>query len=349
MCASNLDPHWIDPGTLARTRSDIPGTVGVAQNTLVVPPDLPHRLLLAAKSGLPYLAPEIRNQVAALLTLENFAFLAAFLAADAAFAGTGVGTVINIAAGGLLIVVVGSQVLESARGFLGFYRSASVASTPEQFREAGKQFAQAVSLLGIATVTALLSKRAGTKSVGKAVGTVGSAAAEASWVALADAIEFDIPANQGVIYAGLSPAEVVQAIAESKNPQGELINRTAERYGWTQESMDKDFGKEYTAATYRLWEYLSLKYQQALKGQVTAYVDSTRVRLDKQIFGDLTAPRGAGPEVEITNGKYTPSVILTELEELMSSNRNVTRVILKDVKTGKSWIYNAASKSTMTH
>jgi hypothetical protein len=73
------------------------------------------------------------------------------------------------------------------------------------------------------------------------------------------------------------------------------------------------------------------------------------VRLDKRIFGELGAKPGAGPEVEITEGKYTPSVIITELEELMTSNGKVTSIVVKDVKTGRSWNYTAGSKSALSH
>ena len=332
------------------TRSESPGPLGATSNSVplrvVVPNDIPHRLLLSARNGVPYLAPELRDQVAAMLTLENFAFLAGFLAADMAFAGTGIGTVINIVAGGLVIVVVGTQAISSGKQFVSFYRKASTATSPSEFQAAGKEFAKGVALLGVATVTALLTRRGSRKSFGTVASAASKSEVEASWMALAASIEFDIPANEGVIYAGLAESEAGEAIANSKNPQGKIINDIARKYGWTQEKMEADFGKEFSATTYRLWETLSIKYQQALKGRVVAYIDSSRVRLDKGILGELGAKPGAGPEVEITGGKYTPSVILTELEELMTSNQNVTSIVVKDVKTGRSWDYVAASKST---
>ncbi len=353
ICVSKLGTSWIDSGTSVLTRSEPPGPLGLASNggsqRLVVPNDVPHRLLLAARNGIPYLAPELRDQIAAMLTLENFAFLAGFLAADIAFAGTGIGTVINVVAGGLVIVFVGTQAISSGKQFLSFYRKASIARSQSEFQAAGQEFAKAVALLGVATVAALLTRRGKTKSFGTVASTLSKREVEASWLALADSIEFNIPAEKGVIYAGVSQSEAVEAIANSRNPQGKVINDIATKYGWTQENMEADFGKDFSATTYRLWEYLSIKYQQALKGRVVAYIDSSRVRLDNRIFGELGAKPGAGPEVEITDGKYTPSVILTELEELMTSNRNVTSIVVKDVKTGQSWLYTPGSKSRLSH
>jgi hypothetical protein len=207
---------------------------------------------------------------------------------------------------------------------------------------------KAVPLRGIATGAALLTSRAA-KSLGRITSSASKDELEARWLALADSIEFNIPLNKGVIYAGIPPSEVAEAIANSGNSQGKIINDIAKNYGWTQENMEADFGKGFSATTYRLWEYLSIKYQQALRGLVTAYIDSSRVRLDKTIFGELGASPGAGPEVEITDGKHTPSVILTELEELMTTNGYVTSVVVKDVKTGRSWVYTARSKSKLSH
>jgi hypothetical protein len=283
------------------------------------------------------MAPELRSQVAAMINLENFAFFAGFLAADLAFAGTGIGTVINVVAGGFVIAFVGTQAISSGMQFLSFYRKASIATNQSEFQGAGKEFAKAVASLGLATVAALLSRRGKVKSFGTVASAVSKSEIEASWLALADSIEFNIPANEGVIYAGLSDSEVGEAIANSRNPQGKIINDVANNYGWTKENMEADFGKEHSATTYRLWEYLSIKYQQGLKGRVVAYIDSSRVRPDKGML--LGAKPGVG-------GQGTPSVILTELEELMTSNKNVTSILVKDVKTGRSWDYIAGSKST---
>jgi hypothetical protein len=51
----------------------------------------------------------------------------------------------------------------------------------------------------------------------------------------------------------------------------------------------------------------------------------------------------------MTQGKITPSVILTELEELMTSNPDVTSILLKDVRTGRSWTYTSGSRSLVSH
>ena len=350
LCGAELGPSWIDSGTSVLGRSEPPVPLGHASNpaanTLVIPGDLPHRLLLGARSGLPYLAPEFRAQIAPLLTLKSFAYLAGFLAADMAFAGTGVGTVINVVAAGLVIVVVGTQAISSSREFLSFYRKASTANTPEAFQVAGQEFARAVTLLGIATVMALLAGRVKSRSFGAAAGTADAAAAEAAWVALADSIEFDLPPNEGVIYQGISAREAAEAIVNSSNPAGKIINDVATRYGWTQENMEADFGAGYSARTYRLWERLSLRYQQSLKGRVTAHIDRSKLRLDQGMLGE---GRGAGAEVESSGGQQTPSVILTELEELMSSNKNITSITMKDVKTGQSWEYTPAMKSRLDH
>lgn len=355
LCTFNLGPDWVDPGTLNRQKSRPPGVGGSRifqpRVQVALSQDLPHRLLLAATNGLPYLAPELRQQVAAFLTLENCAIMAALIAADIVFAGTGVGTVINVLAAGLAVAVIGHQGIEGARKLVRFYRLAERAKTRDDFAAAGQAFAQGITGIGIAGLTALLMRRAHTKVSGKSISSAGARQVEASWFALADSIEFKVPPNDGVIFAGLAEEEIVAAIARSKNPQGKIINDTARKYGWTQERMEQDFGKEHSATTYRLWEALSLKYQASLKGRVTAYIDSSKVRLDSTMFGtaELGSMPGAGAQVEMTAGKITPSVILTELEELMSSNPNITSILIKDVKTGQTWIHTPSMKSRLSH
>jgi hypothetical protein len=161
LCSSKLGPHWIDSGTLARTRSPLRPPLGVQSNEtaerVTLPNDLPHRLLLAARNGLPFLAPALREQVGALLTLENCAVIAAFIAADAVFAGTGVGTVINVAAGGMAIAIIGRQSISGIRHLAGFYRLASDARTRDEFRVAGKAFAPQSKKVGSHSQTPLNS------------------------------------------------------------------------------------------------------------------------------------------------------------------------------------------------
>lgn len=347
ICTSKLGPNWIDSGTsaLIRSGSPAPNKLDQLPQTITVAYDLPHRLLLAARNGLPYLAPEIRDQLRELLTIENFAFLAAFMAADAFFAGTGVGTVVNVAAGGLMIMFVGTKAISGVHHLAIFYNLAKKATMTEDFQSAGQEFAKGVTALGVGSMAALLSGRSGARS-----SLVASAASqseiEASWIALADSIEFNVPTNKGVIFAGLGDAEKVRAIATRGNPEVQIISDTLEKYGFTYDNMKADFGKSYgehgNAATYRLWERVSLRYQQSLKGVVTAYVDRSKIRPDK---GGLDVGRGAGPQVEVSNGRDTPSVIITELEELMGSNKNISGVILKDENTKESWVYTPAMKS----
>jgi hypothetical protein len=259
LCSSKLGPSWIDQGTMARLRSPLSAPLGLQQShrpveRFTVPNDVPHRLLLAARNGLPFLAPELREQVDALLTLENCAILAAFIAADIVFAGTGVGTVINIAAGGMAIAIIGRQGLTGMRHLSRFYRLASTANTRADFIVAGKAFAQGVADVGLAALlSALLIRGAGAKRLGNVSSAAGRAQTEASWLALADSIEFRIPPNEGVIFAGLAEDEVVASILKSRNAQGTIINDVAKNHGWTQARMEQDFGKGYSATTYRLW------------------------------------------------------------------------------------------------
>lgn len=356
LCSSKLGTNWIDLGTLSRQRTPLSAPMGLQSHypveRITLPRDVPHRLFLAARNGLPFMAPALREQVDALLTLENCAFMAAFIAADIVFAGTGVGTVINIAAGGMAIAIIGRQGITGIKHLARFYQLASNASTREEFNIAGKAFAQGATDIGIsALMSVLLIRGVRAKAQGKVTSIAGRTQIEASWFALADSIEFNIKPNEGVIFAGLTDGEVAASILKSKNPQSQIILDTAKKHGWTQERMEQDFGKEFSSTTYRLWEALSLKYQAALKGRVTAYIDATKVRLDSTLFGaaELGSMRGAGPQVELTDGKITPSVILTELEELMTSNPNVTSILLKDIKTGKSWIYTRGSKSALSH
>jgi hypothetical protein len=356
LCTTRLGSGWVDSGTSARVRSEPfrPAGSVSAERNLVLPLDLPHRLLLAAQNGLPHVAPELRSQIANLLTLENLGFLAAFVAADLMFAGTGVGLAVNVIAGGMTIMFVGTQGLEGGQHLFNFYRIASKAKTSDEFDLAGREFAQGVSNLGMVGLTVLLARRAGTETRGKVSGKVAEVDAEASWGALADAIEFDVPTNQGIIFAGkISPAKLQDAILKSRNPQAKIIGDTATKNGWTAENMNRDFGGD-SATTYRLWERLSIRYAQSLKGRVTAYVNFAEAKLQDP-EGMLHNARGAGPAVEMTHGKGNesiklPSIILTELEELMTSNRNITFIQVKDIETGTTWrTFSAGAKSPRNH
>lgn len=319
-----------------------------AKTTLTVPADRAHRLLLAARCGLPGLGHEVQEKLHSFLTLENFAFMVAFIAADMLFAGTGVGTLVNVVAVGFVIVFFKSEAITGYSHLRAFYLKASDARSDDDFRAAGIEFAKAVSAIGVDSVIALLTLRSGARSSGKLVSRVSPAELEASWFAYIDSLKFDVDAGRGIIWARIGQERAIniaQAMSENPKPAYRVINQLLDQSGFTRRYQN-EFGQAETELTYRIWERVSMRYVASLKGVVTAYVDTipamsgkTKVGVIPDIRiteGKLQPGKGAGTLVVGDGGKVSgSSVLLTELEELIESNPRVTAIKMIDAKSGR--------------
>ena len=126
------------------------------------------------------------------------------------------------------------------------------------------------------------------------------------WFELADSIPFAIAPDQGNYFLRRRRRGWSQGLGAWDNPRATVINDTLVKYGFTQKNMEKDFGNAHSAVTYRLWERVSMRYAQALRGRVTAYVQGIRistgavvphVKSDQRAI-EAHEGRGAGSEVE---------------------------------------------------
>ena len=184
------------------------------------------------------------------------------------------------------------------------------------------------------------------------------------WLSKAASVKFNIQPHAGVIFCKVDQ-DRAKSLALRNNPMAKVIRDLLDS-GFRNE-YEKAFGSTENALTYRIWEQLSKNYALSLSGKVTAYVsvsrtefadanmqriklDSIAVEHDKDLA--LGEGSGAGPEVEkgyATNANYKPpSILITEVEEMMGSNPNVSTIVFK-TDAGKEWIYQRSVRSTMTN
>jgi hypothetical protein len=332
ICGSTRSPGWIDDGTLVRTRSPTPGPVcgssQILERRLEIPADVPSRLLLAARAGLPNFGDDVRDKIAEALTLQNMAFIAAAIVVDIAASGTGVGVAINILIGGAAVVFLGLDAVRGCRHLSSFYRMAVDAKSEDDFRMAGAEFSKGVITLGVDSALILLTRRAGTKISGKVAPVVSDAELRAGWFGYIDSMVFDVPQNQGILWAKIGDVRAAK-IAQEKGPGFRVINMLLQKNGFLARYA-AEFANRQSELTYQIWERVSMKYVSSLKGQVTVYVDQGTFRssIVTSKEGMLSAGRGGGA--------WSPPipVLVTELEEATESNPAITSIKMIDEKTG---------------
>lgn len=348
LCFSRFGHEWIDSGTLCLTRCSAPGAIGLkrdaASHRLSIEADLPHRLLRAARAGLPYFSNDVRDKISAALTLENMAFLCAGIAADIAFSGTGAGLVINVILGAAVVVFVGADALHGCSRLGSFYYLAKAAKSNEDFAKAGAEFARGVTTLGIDTALVLLTLRAGRTLNGEiaaptaekevAAGVMTTAAVLSRWSTYIGELDLRVAANRGALWSKLFDEPSLPTAAKSALSDGDVATALAAQDGRsTLESKlaASDFWQRYRTEfpdingkpvwdprTKGIWKMLSEKYASALEGDVVAYVDSD--------------------EVINSINKGEPPILTDELKIINAQvlkNRRITSVTFQDVWTRK--------------
>jgi hypothetical protein len=345
LCVSSVGRDWIDQGTLARSRSPVPGVAGrvslETNRSLSLHPDLPHRLLRGARAGLPFFGEEIREIVAPLLTLENLVFLCAAIAAEAVFVGTGIGAVITVVMGGAMVVFVGAEAFKGTKSLLEFYRLADSASSDQDYEKAGAEFAEGVTALGVATFVILLTRRAGREMRGRVTSREAQVEGEtlsveeviASWRAYISKLDLRVPRGRGALWSKMTeynPTEFSKLLNETI-ADGDVATRIAAQDGrFTLESkLPKQFWERYKSEftvngklvwderTEAVWRMLSERYAEGLEGNVIAYIDSDEVidavRRDQ-------APILTKSEIKI-------------IKDQVAKNGKITSVIFEDIWT----------------
>lgn len=118
----------------------------------------------AIRRSLPHLPGEARQIVQAMLEPATLAIIGASVVAWAASHLIGVGEFVDIILLAVGVVALGFSVFEGARELLAFATTATGARSGVELERAGRHFAQAVTILGISTVQAVLL-RGGARAV----------------------------------------------------------------------------------------------------------------------------------------------------------------------------------------
>lgn len=118
------------------------------------------RLQEVLRRALPKLAPEVREQLEALITPAAVAIMAATLVAWVAGHFFGVGEAIDVVLLVLGVAAIGLAVFAGLEHFYGFAHGVVYGKTDEEFEAAAEHFAEAVAVLGIQAVLGLLFKGA---------------------------------------------------------------------------------------------------------------------------------------------------------------------------------------------
>ncbi len=110
------------------------------------------------RRSLPHLGPEAREEVEKLLEPRTLAIVAAVLVAWLISHAVGIGQIIDIILIALGVFSIGLVVFEGLDELAMFGRTALKATSEKELNKAGKHFANAVAILGIEAVLAVLFK-----------------------------------------------------------------------------------------------------------------------------------------------------------------------------------------------
>lgn len=117
----------------------------------------------AMRRSLPHLPSEARHMVEGLLQPATLAMITTTIVVWAGSHFFGVGEIVDVILIGVGVIGLGFAVFEGAGALYEFATGAMNARSNAQLDAAGKQFARAVTLLGIATVQAVLLRGQGAK------------------------------------------------------------------------------------------------------------------------------------------------------------------------------------------
>ncbi len=268
------------------------------------------RLLDAAYQALPMMPGHVREKVAELLTPEAMGVIAGVAALWAGSHFFGVGFVADIVIGGVTIISIGWDAITALKGYARYYDRAVNACTPKDITAAAEHFASATLTLagaiGWTKLAAWLGK--GGTAISRMRGAT-KAAQMARWERYIAAIEFDVPAGQGMLWTKLG--ERAQELARQ---QGLTTLEMQLRKNGFFKLYEREFGDTQSEVTAKIWELVSRRYVKSLRGKVTAYVDAP---------AHFNASK--------------PGVISAELQEIrdiLLGNAQITEVIVINKKAG---------------
>lgn len=327
----------------------LPGPKGgsmVARQRITVPTSHVDRLLMAAWRALPLMPEDIRTQVASLLTRQAMLVIAGVAVVWAGSHFFGVGEAFDIVAGGLTWAFVGWDAIQGLKGYVKYYNRAIHASGIADIDQAAKYFAEAtlstISAIGWGRFAKWMGK--GARGVGRAAGAAEAAEAQlARWRNFIEAIKFDVPRDQGMLWSSVGGARPAERLAKGKR----LVTlEMALRKTGFQELMHNEFGtyanmsESTRELTNKIWKLVSLHYVRSLEGKVTAYVHGA-THYGK--IENAAKARIIGEPVSVSlhdvRKMVNPAdpVIVSEVAEIKAmllSNPKITSVELIDVRTG---------------
>ena len=115
----------------------------------------------AMRRSIPHLPAESRAVVESMLKPETLAIIVGTLVVWAGSHFLGVGEIVDVVLLGGGVITLGFAVFEGAGAFSDFATGAIGASSDADLEQAGKNFAQAVTLLGLSVIQALLLRGQG--------------------------------------------------------------------------------------------------------------------------------------------------------------------------------------------
>lgn len=142
-----------DPSTLARTSSRR------LSNTAGVPLGTADRVAEAMHRAIPLLPPEAQAQVRAMLSPESLGIVCATLLAWVGSHLFGVGEIVDLILLGVGVALLGLSVFTGAQHLYEFAVTAANARSDDELNRAAREFAAAVTILGISVISALLLRR----------------------------------------------------------------------------------------------------------------------------------------------------------------------------------------------
>jgi hypothetical protein len=306
---------------------------GIRQK-LHVPDTTADRMLTAATLAVPKLPRELRKQVAAMLTRETMAVIAASAAILAGSQVLGIGEVVDVIFVGVGFVTLGRQAVEAGERFVSFWRIAKSATSEKELGEAANYFADAVTIVGLNSFFVLIAHRSGSASTSASK----VAGDDAFWPLFHRSLKFDVPESSGVLWTGIGADRALLIKGTMEN--------TLEDMGLYRLIQARVKGVEFENARASVWKPLSVKYAQSLRGRVKVFVNRTELEtnlarripiksiLAKEGTSDIRVPSEIDPYP-----KAFEALLMSEIDALteLLDNPKVTIVEFWDDSTKKLW------------
>jgi hypothetical protein len=288
-------------------------------NSIIVPPDDPGKLLLAAQCGLPMLPLAIRKQLAPLLTYESMAIIAGTAIAVAGAHAIGVGFVFDIILGGVTFAIIGSDLIQAGKHASNFYQLAIAAKNTSDFDIAGKEFASFVTLAGINVILALFAKSTVSRITRP---VVNQEAKLAAWYSFISRIKFIVPRDKGILWTKIEAIEAERLARANGLVSLEMLLKEegfldlySQQFGTLKNVKSMKLEK----VTESIWKMTSKRYVESLEGKVTAFIN--RKSLHAKI------------------AEREPIFIeeMWDISEAMEINNRIHSVEIIDISTGRKW------------